>query len=736
MKQNSEKSYKQGVKYVATEIEQFLTTAIQEGALNKFEKYNYYDIEESKSMKKLGLHKWDIESLLMGKSSVEVSNHPIMPKDLEDYSYKTEKELRNLKTKLNKKITTEFNKGRSDSVEFKQSLSQLREVLHQLEVRKVTKEMIGIDIEKFHKDYVSRLWIDPKEETSLLRKEISTHLRENEGNGGPHLFTVLEHEKIAKDKKDILETYNSLKSFDKQKQWPLVKFYTEKLLNEISQVVKTNTEILAPNYNYNIPKKSKTLKKLGIDDFSVYLESNTNASLEDNLGRKDEQQHAEVTDSRSSIPDGQVDLNGIETISSASSLVDQDSRRTSLSAQEINSEKNLMNEVEQTELKPTFAMEIKKKFEEITKQHHVRQTNNELEKSNNKTNQRYESLSKNDNKLVEVQNKSIVDNYMNKPINSIHSEETKNGNIEMMAELSTPEVNTNEGTLVNKGSNSNRDNISELKKQKEKVIIQIKKNIQEFIDLISVETREANIKLNVNEIRIEDLRNTDNEIIAKNMSKALDHLCQKSIDMVQEMETDILQVQEKMSDNKELAYDFEKVDDLYDNYFFEDDPLEDNYKTINDKIRLVNDKIRILSYHLKNIMDVKNSPNNLSLVFNNIDMQLTNLEDIGIKMYRIENLQTVIANQLEDLERISERITSVGRPVIPPKPNRNQMGDGSVPVQLPFSSQKEGIKLSIVAQMPAEQKPSLSQKLQKKCLRRSFIRTKKRKYNRVLKKHS
>ena len=69
---------------------------------------------------------------------------------------------------------------------------------------------------------------------------------------------------------------------------------------------------------------------------------------------------------------------------------------------------------------------------------------------------------------------------------------------------------------------------------------------------------------------------------------------------------------------------------------------------------------------------------------------------------------------MEKLERISKQITSAEKPVIPPKPKLNQMRDRSVPVQIPFSPQKEGIKLSIGAHVPTEQKPSLSQKLQEK----------------------
>ncbi|OQO69962.1 hypothetical protein BH747_08610 [Enterococcus villorum] len=77
-------------------IENLLTNAIKNGALNRFEKYNYYDAEQSKTLSKLDLNKWDMKNLLSQPS--EVAELPLVT---DTYSRVSEKVLKKNKHKIN-----------------------------------------------------------------------------------------------------------------------------------------------------------------------------------------------------------------------------------------------------------------------------------------------------------------------------------------------------------------------------------------------------------------------------------------------------------------------------------------------------------------------------------------------------------------------------------------------------------------------------------------------------------
>ncbi|EOH91450.1 hypothetical protein [Enterococcus villorum] len=281
IKQNDEQ------KDTFTKIENLLTNAIQNGALDRFEKYDYYDTEQSKTLTKLGLNKWDIKGLLSHAQS-----------ELEGYSYKTDQELTKLKNELNKKVTKEFNQGKSNTGEFKQNLLQLQEVHHQLNIREAISKMTGINLDKFGKEYVLRLGMEPKKQMGLLREEVSTYFKANEGDSRPgNQFSEQENTKINNGKEAILSIYNELKHFDNKKDWKKVNACTKKLMTEISQVLNENTEILAVYYNSNITKRSNTLKKLGIKNFVINLNDEPSlkkqVSLEETVPKKTEQHSLE-----------------------------------------------------------------------------------------------------------------------------------------------------------------------------------------------------------------------------------------------------------------------------------------------------------------------------------------------------------------------------------------------------------------------------------------------------------
>ncbi|OQO69959.1 hypothetical protein BH747_08595 [Enterococcus villorum] len=583
--------YKDRLDPIATDIENLIKEAINNGALQPFEKHHYYNMDQSKTMKKLGLNKWDIKGFLSQRP--EPARESASSTSGSFLNYKNESELKELKKEYNELVTIDFIKRGPNSTLFKKNLQNLRETHHELNVVDALKELTGIDMEKFYGKYVFRLGVDPKEQINKLRKEVSNFMKKTDISS-PKYFTPQEEQKKDDDKEKIRSIYNQLENFDKKKDWKNVNIYTKNLLKEINATLNNNLELVAENYDYDIIyRKSKTLSKLGISNFSQYLgeedptktylstskisfddifksilgdtvsydsvasfdssdrvsydsvasfdssdrvsydsvasfDSSDRVSYDsvasfdfsdrvsyDSVASFDSSDRVSYDSVASFDSSDRVSYDSVASFDSSDAVsydsvasfdssdrVSYDSFATfdssdtvsydsvasfdsgntkkitdlyemrgtvmfetndaisiahssdigpisnvqielndrqfhpvlgsekemnapSLSIQEKTIGEDFTKEMAQSELKPTFAMEIKKKFEEITKQHHVRQTNNELKNPNDKINQQYDSLSKNDHKLVEAINQPTVNNHLNKKSPSINNKELK-----------------------------------------------------------------------------------------------------------------------------------------------------------------------------------------------------------------------------------------------------------------------------------------------------------------------
>ncbi|MEY8446107.1 hypothetical protein AALA44_08100 [Enterococcus ratti] len=274
-------------KEFAKVLDEQLNNLMDQGALHYFEKYNYYNVDRSKTLTKLGLNKWDLKALLTRSAKDEVDQGKLQVSEMNFFG-KSEKELRQLKKNLSNKIIKDSNEGKTDTEEFAKNLNQWFEARHQLATRKAFKKISNIDMDEFCQKYVSRLGIEPKQQLNEFRKEVSTVLRNGEDSilkKNPVKKAELKDE-VKSSKESIRLMYANLKKFDKKKDWNSVHEHTKALISEIGKALQMEAKLhaLDTGYDYKQLGDSNTLKKLSDE---VQKKFNIKDSSKSSLDSKD-----------------------------------------------------------------------------------------------------------------------------------------------------------------------------------------------------------------------------------------------------------------------------------------------------------------------------------------------------------------------------------------------------------------------------------------------------------------
>ncbi|OJG83441.1 hypothetical protein [Enterococcus ratti] len=274
-------------KEFAKVLDEQLNNLMDQGALHYFEKYDYYNVDRSKTLTKLGLNKWDLKALLTRSAKDEVDQGKLQVSEMNFFG-KSEKELRQLKKNLSNKIIKDSNEGKTDTEEFAKNLNQWFEARHQLATRKAFKKISNIDMDEFCQKYVSRLGIEPKQQLNEFRKEVSTVLRNGEDRilkKNPVKKAELKDE-VKSNKESIRLMYANLKKFDKKKDWNSVHEHTKVLISEIGKALQMEAKLhaLDTGYDYKQLGDSNTLKKLSDE---VQKKFNIKDSSKSSLDSKD-----------------------------------------------------------------------------------------------------------------------------------------------------------------------------------------------------------------------------------------------------------------------------------------------------------------------------------------------------------------------------------------------------------------------------------------------------------------
>lgn len=274
-------------------IDRKLQNFLEKGILAHFEKYDYYDLNKSKTLSRLGLNKWNIKYLLDRSSNDKLVQEG--PKTLEQELYeKSEKELRKLKKDLHSSIKNEnkANKKQINTDELKNNLRQFFEVRHQLFAKQVIKEAINIDVEKFCQKYASRIGIDPDQQADLFQAEVSKILKADKKKMNAKEERELKKERTIL-KKNIHSIYKKIQKFDKKQEWTNVNAQTHRMIDEMNKLVKINATIHARGYDYYSVKNDKTLMKLSIYVNECRLEDAQNSveSINHTLPILDDSEH-------------------------------------------------------------------------------------------------------------------------------------------------------------------------------------------------------------------------------------------------------------------------------------------------------------------------------------------------------------------------------------------------------------------------------------------------------------
>lgn len=304
----------------ATQIYPLIVEALNKNIPNNLSDYDYYDLSKSKTLKEAGLHKWgNVRKILDGSNQVDFDYLSPNTKDLQ-YVKQSKKELKELESVFNKQVTKFyglFKNAKTSRMKdeyyklFTTSLSNLRDLHHQLETTKTIENMLGMDYEKFCHKYAQRNNVDPQKIIYAWQETVATQLKYKSPNllddikqevgkrfqdvtssadpesvkklnelfnmnlyKGDIAIEYLENNRhdCARARNLIIMRVNYIKQLDKVGSYKTANKEFIELLPKIDKLLKQYTLIEQPFYHINTSvNESPTLKNLGIKDCSEYL---------------------------------------------------------------------------------------------------------------------------------------------------------------------------------------------------------------------------------------------------------------------------------------------------------------------------------------------------------------------------------------------------------------------------------------------------------------------------------
>ncbi|EOB3456839.1 hypothetical protein ACIJDO_002010 [Enterococcus hirae] len=304
----------------ATQIYPLIVEALNKNIPNNLSDYDYYDLSKSKTLKEAGLHKWgNVRKILDGSNQVDFDYLSPNTKDLQ-YVKQSKKELKELESVFNKQVTKFyglFKNAKTSRMKdeyyklFTTSLSNLRDLHHQLETTKTIENMLGMDYEKFCHKYAQRNNVDPQKIIYAWQETVATQLKYKSPNllddikqevgkrfqdvtssadpesvkklnelfnmnlyKGDIAIEYLENNRIdcSQARDLIIMKVNYIKQLDKVGSYKTANKEFIELLPKIDKLLKQYTLIEQPFYHINTPiNECPTLKNLGIKDCREYL---------------------------------------------------------------------------------------------------------------------------------------------------------------------------------------------------------------------------------------------------------------------------------------------------------------------------------------------------------------------------------------------------------------------------------------------------------------------------------
>lgn len=257
-------------------MNQKLNAYIEAGCLQHFENYDFYNVDSSNTLTKLGLNKWDIKAFLTDSNKAEMNQGETETLE-QEFSGKSMQELRKFKKELNSKITKDAKKGHTDTETFKENIRQLVHVRYNINIKSRIDDRIKIfNVEKFCQKYSSRLGIDPKQQISMFYEDIAKDRRK---------LSIDDEVELMPKQWDtanlIQDMYQSLQDLEKNKDWSGVNEQTRAIMTELGNLFRTESQ-LQLSYYYDV-SDSHTLKKLNITDIYQYFEEKNKLELNDSI---------------------------------------------------------------------------------------------------------------------------------------------------------------------------------------------------------------------------------------------------------------------------------------------------------------------------------------------------------------------------------------------------------------------------------------------------------------------
>jgi hypothetical protein len=238
-------------------MNQKLNDYIEAGCLEHFKNYDFYNVDSSNTLTKLGLNKWDIKAFLTDSNKAEMNQGETETLE-QEFSGKSMQELRKFKKELNSKITKDAKKGHTDTETFKENLMQLVDVRYNIKIKSWIDDRIEIfNVDKFCQKYSSRLGIDPKQQISMFYEDIAKDRRR---------LSIDDEVDLMSKKWDtvslIQDMYQSLQDLEKNKDWSGVNEQTRAIMTELGNLFRAEGQLQLSHY-YDV-SDSHTLKKLNI----------------------------------------------------------------------------------------------------------------------------------------------------------------------------------------------------------------------------------------------------------------------------------------------------------------------------------------------------------------------------------------------------------------------------------------------------------------------------------------